>query len=96
MLCPKAGLYALNQCSFIALKVLKKPYTESLELWHRRYGYINYGYIREIAHIVSGLYFLSTKVELLYDPYELSKSTRSSIYPKEDPPSVLDILIINI
>jgi GAG-pre-integrase domain len=96
MLCPKAGLYALDQRSSIALKVLKKPYTESLELWHRRYSHINYGYIRETAHIVSGLYFLSTKVELLYNPCELSKSTRSFIYPKEDPPSVLDILIIDI
>jgi hypothetical protein len=76
--------------------VLKKPYTESLELWHRRYNHINYGYIRKITHIVSGLHFLSTKVESLCDPYELGKSTRSSIYPKEDPLSILDILIINI
>jgi hypothetical protein len=80
----------------MALKVLKNPYTESLELWHRRYGYINYGYIRETVYIVSGLHFLSTKVELLYNPYELGKSTRSSMYPKEDPPSVLDILMIDI
>jgi hypothetical protein len=80
----------------MALKVLKKPYTESLELWHRRYGYINYGYIYEIVYIVSGLHFSSTKVESPCDPYKLSKSTRSSIYPKEDPPGVLDILIIDI
>jgi hypothetical protein len=80
----------------MALKVLKKPYTESLELWHRRYGYINYGYIRETAYTVSGLHFLSTKVESLCDPYELSKSTRSPMYPKKDPPSVLNILTINI
>ena len=96
MLCPKAGLYALDQRSSIALKVLKKPYTESLELWHRRYGHINYGYICKTAYIVSGLHFLSTKVESLCDPCELSKSTRSFIYPKEDPPGVLDIFIINI
>jgi hypothetical protein len=95
-LCPKAGLYTLNQRSSIVLKVLKKPYTESLELWHQRYDYINYGYIREIAYIVSGLHFLSTKVESPCDPCELSKLTRSSIYPKEDPPSALDILTINI
>jgi hypothetical protein len=95
-LCPKAGLYALDQRSSMALKVLKKPYTESLELWHRRYGHINYGYIRETAYIVSGLHFLSTKVESPCDPCELGKSTRSSIYPKEDPPGVLDILTINI
>jgi hypothetical protein len=80
----------------MALKVLKKPYTESLELWHQRYSHINYGYICEIAHIVSGLHFLSTKVKSLCDPCELGKSTRSSIYPKEDPPGVLDILIIDI
>jgi hypothetical protein len=80
----------------MALKVLKKPYTKSLKLWHRRYSHINYGYIRKTAHIVSGLHFLSTKVKLPYDPCELGKSTRSSIYPKEDPFSVLDILTINI
>jgi hypothetical protein len=96
MLCPKVGLYALDQRSSMALKVLKKPYTESLELWHRRYGHINYGYIRETAYIVSGLHFSSTKVESPCDPCELSKSTRSSIYSKEDPPSVLDILTIDI
>jgi hypothetical protein len=95
-LCPKAGLYALDQRSSMALKVLKKPYTESLELWHQRYSHINYGYIRETAYIVSGLHFLSTKVESPCDPCELGKSTRSSIYPKEDPPGVLDILTINI
>ena len=76
--------------------MLKKPYTESLELWHRRYGYINYGYIRETAYTVSGLHFSSTKVESLFDSYELSKSTRSSIYLKKDPLSVLDILTIDI
>ena len=96
MLCPKAGLYALDQRSSMALKVLKKPYTESLELQHQRYSYINYGYIYKTAYIISGLHFSSTKVESLYNPYELGKSTRSSIYPKEDPPSVLNILIINI
>jgi hypothetical protein len=80
----------------MALKVLKKPYTKSLKLWHRRYSHINYGYIRKIAHIISGLYFLSTKVELLYNPCELGKSTRSSIYPKKDPLGILNILIINI
>ena len=95
-LCPKAGLYALDQRSSMALKVLKKPHTESLELWHRRYGHINYGYIRETAHTVSGLHFSSTKVESPCDPCELGKSTRSSIYPKEDPPGVLDILTIDI
>jgi hypothetical protein len=96
MLCPKAGLYALDQRSSIALKVLKKPYIESLKLWHRRYGYINYSYIYKIAYIVSSLHFLSTKVKSLCNPYELGKSTRSFMYPKEDPPNVLDILIINI
>jgi hypothetical protein len=96
ILCPKAGLYALNQRSSIALKVLKKPYTESLELWHQCYGYINYGYIRKTAYIISGLYFLNTKVELLYDPCELGKLTYSFIYPKKDPLGVLNILIIDI
>jgi hypothetical protein len=40
--------------------------------------------------------FSSTKVELPCNPYELSKSTRSSMYSKEDPPGVLDILTIDI